>query len=273
MYLMFFVQTPLACAAAGCIMATVGTRLAHEGGHYQVSHKEWVNRLALFLGYFPTGPSMAWHYRHVISHHAHTNQEEDVDVQYIWMADMLPGWFKVLSIPVVAAGALFEIGPKQLLDLLVLRHVGGHRVDWRIGQILPEIAVWLFVHLYFGPPLLSYVCFWFAAGLIFVPCSQVAHAILFPDAQQHKSWAKMQIAESCDFASDSNFWYHMAFGLTTQIEHHLFPGIGHHCYDRIRLLTREVCQKHGVQHFDVSAQKAFGALWSRWVLGHTVPLA
>jgi len=50
--LFFGVRTPLACALSGGIMATVGTRLAHEGGHYQVSCKEWVNRLALFLGYF-----------------------------------------------------------------------------------------------------------------------------------------------------------------------------------------------------------------------------
>jgi len=65
----------------------------------------------------------------------------------------------------------------------------------------------------------------------------------------------------------------MAFGLTTQVEHHLFPGIGHHCYDNIRLLTREVCAKHGVHHYDVSAKKAFGALWTRWVKGFPAPLA
>jgi len=273
MYLFFVVKTPISCAVAGVIMATVGTRLAHEGGHYQLSSREWVNRLALFLGYFVTGPSMAWHYRHVISHHAHTNQEEDVDVAYIWIADLLPGWFKILSLPVVAAGALVEIGPKSLIDILVLKSFNGHRVDWSLGHVLPEIAVWLFVHLWAGPSLLCYVCMWFTAGLIFVPCSQVAHAILSPDPQQYKSWAQMQIAESVDFASESDFWFHVAFGLTTQTEHHLFPGIGHHCYDRIRLLTREVCAKHGVTHYDVSAGKAFGALWHRYVQGVPAPLA
>jgi len=272
-YLFFFHRTPLAAAAAGFIMATVGTRLAHEGGHYQLSSKEWANRLGLFLGYFITGPSMAWHYRHVISHHAHTNQEEDVDVQYIWMADMLPGWLKVLSLPGVFAGVLIEIGPKSIIDLVLLRSVGGHRVDWRIGMVLPEIAVWSLVHWFAGPSMLCYAVMWLSAGVVFVPCSQVAHAILFPDNKKYTSWAKLQIAESCDFASESDFWYHMAFGLTTQVEHHLFPGIGHHCYDTIRLLTREVCAKHGVTHFDVSAEKAFGALWSRWVLGYPVPLA
>lgn len=272
-WLFFGVRTPLACALAGFIMATVGTRLAHEGGHYQISSKEWVNRLALFSGYFLTGPSMGWHYRHVISHHAHTNQSSDVDVAYIWIADLLPAWLKILALPTLGVGAMFEIGPRGILDMIVLRHVGGNPVDWRIGGVLIESLLWLFVHYYFGPSCLCYLCMYFVAGSVFVPCSQVAHAILYPDSREHKSWARMQIAESADFASDSELWFHLAFGLTTQIEHHLFPGVGHHCYDTIRHAVKRVCKKHGVPHIDISAKKAFGALWYRWVSGQPMPLA
>ena len=39
-----------------------------------------------------------------------------------------------------------------------------------------------------------------------------------------------------------------------------FLGLG---YDTIRLITRDVCKKHGVHHQDVSASTAFGALWKR----------
>jgi len=271
--LFFFVQTPLACLAAGAIMATVGTRLAHEGAHFQISGKEWVNRLCLFLGYFCTGPSMAWHYRHVMSHHTYTNQEEDVDVMYIWMADMLPSWVKALVLPGLPVGAVIEIGPKAIVDMLLLRKVGGCRVDVRIGGLVLECLVWVLVHWNFGPSWLGYLCFWWMAGAIFVPCSQVAHAILFPKPQEYASWAQMQIIESCDFAVDSDFWYHLAFGLTTQVEHHLFPGIGHHCYDTIRLIVEEVCRKHGVPYRSVSAREAFKALWRRWAFAEVMALA
>jgi fatty acid desaturase len=270
MYLFFVVKTPLSCALAGCLMATVGTRMAHEGGHYQVSHREWVNRLVLFLGYFPTGPSMNWHYRHVISHHAHTNQEgmhSDVDVAYIWIADMLPGWMKVLALPGLPIGVMLEIGVKTTFELVVLGAMAGHRSNRWLGHMIPEALVWLAFHWWFGPSCLCYACMYFTAGAIFVPCSQVAHAIVFPQSDSYVSWAKLQIGESVDFASESDFWFHLAMGLTTQVEHHLFPGIGHHCYDRIRLLTREVCAKHGVMHYDISAKKAFGALWTRWYTG------
>jgi len=272
-WLFFYVQTPLACAAAGVLMGTVGTRLAHEGGHFQVSTKEWVNRLCLFLGYFPTGPSMTWHYRHVISHHAHTNQEHDVDVELIWIADMLPSWLKVAALSVLPVISVAEIGPKSLINLLVLRSVGGEKVDWRIGGLFTEIAIWLTVHWFFGPPCIGYLCMWFTAGAIFMPCSQVAHAIIFPTVQKHASWARMQVAESCDFAADSEFWYHLAFGLTMQVEHHLFPGIGHHCYARMRPIVSEVCKKHGVEYTHISAGKAFNALWRRWAYGELMPLA
>jgi fatty acid desaturase len=256
-------------------MATVGTRLAHEGGHYQVSSKEWVNRLALFLGYFPTGPSMNWHYRHVISHHAHTNQEgdhSDVDVAYIWIADVLPKWLKVLILPGLPIGVMLQIGLKTSFELVVLVKMAGHRADHWLGHMLPEALLWFALHMWFGPSCFCYACMYFFAGAIFVPCSQVAHAIVFPESRRYGSWAKMQIAESVDFASTSDFWFHLAMGLTTQVEHHLFPGIGHHCYDTIRLITREVCAKHGVTHNDISARKAFGALWTRWMSGAAVKL-
>ncbi|CAJ1460729.1 unnamed protein product [Effrenium voratum] len=270
MWLFFIVRTPLSCLLAGCFVATVATRLSHEGGHWQVSCKEWVNRACLFCGFFIVGPSLCWYYQHVVSHHVSTNQdgdkERDVDVEYIWLADLFPGWLKVLSLPGIFIGAVVEIGIKRMIvDLLIRGHVGGHKVDYRLGGIWFEIPVWCLFHYTFGPSMLCYLCMWLTAGAIFVPCSQVAHVILYPDAGQHESWAKMQIAESVDFASESDFWFHMAFGLTTQIEHHLFPGIGHHCYDTVRKLTRKVCAKHGVPHQDVSASTAFGALWTRLV--------
>ncbi|CAE8678994.1 unnamed protein product, partial [Polarella glacialis] len=271
--LFFVVRSPLSCAVAGLIMGTVGTRLTHEGAHQQISCNEWVNRIAMFLGYFIVGPSLGWHYRHVVSHHADTNQEGGVDVEYIWIADALPSWLKMLATPFLPIGVVFELGPKSLVDLLVRQTFGIHHVDIRVGGLLLECTLWVLGHYFLGPSWLCYLCMYWTCGLIFLPCSQVAHAILYPDVRQHESWAKMQIAESCDFATDSDFWYHVAFGLTTQVEHHLFPGIGHHCYEKIRLITREHCKKHGVVHMDISAKKAFGALWTRWITGQPISVA
>jgi len=275
MWLFFIVRTPLSGALAGFLMAVVGTRMAHEGAHFQVSTNEHVNRISQFLGYFLTGPSMAWLYRHTISHHAHTNQEHDVDVEYVWIMDKFPGWMKILGLPMVPVAAMFEIGAKFLfVDLLVTKSVGGNLiVDRTIGFTIPEVIVWLSVHWFFGPSWWCYLTMAWVAGAIFVPMSQIAHLIVFPDHVKYDSWAKMQIAESVDFAADSDFWFHMAFGLTTQVEHHLFPGIGHHCYRECREVVREVCKKNNVTYYDVTAKKALGALWHRIIDGAPLPLA
>lgn len=274
-WLFFFVRTPLSGAFAGFLMAVVGTRMAHEGAHFQVSTNEHVNRISQFLGYFLTGPSMAWLYRHTISHHAHTNQEHDVDVEYVWIMDKFPGWMKILGLPMVPVAAMFEIGAKFLfVDLLVTKSVGGNLiVDRTLGFTIPEVIVWLSVHWFFGPSWWCYLTMAWVAGAIFVPMSQIAHLIVFPDHVEYDSWAKMQIAESVDFAADSDFWFHMAFGLTTQVEHHLFPGIGHHCYRECREVVREVCKKNNVTYYDVTAKKALGALWHRIIDGAPLPLA
>jgi len=266
----FVVKTYWSAAVAGFVMATVGTRMAHEGAHFQVSKSEKVNRVAQFLGYFLTGPSMAWMYRHTISHHAHTNQDHDIDVEYIWVMDLFPKWIKVIFVfPSIPIGVMIELGLKFIfVDFLGLKSVGKNPVvDRWLGYALPEILVWGYVHWFYGPSLIRYAIMYWVAGAIFVPMSQIAHLIVFPDHKNYDSWAKMQIAESVDFAADSEFWFHLAFGLTTQIEHHLFPSVGEHLLGECRPIVRDVCKKHGVTYMDVTAKQALYALWYRMANG------
>jgi len=270
LYCFFVIQTYWSCAIAGFVMATVGTRMAHEGAHFQVSRSELVNRVAQFFGYFMAGPSMAWMYRHTISHHAHTNQAHDIDVEYIWIMDMFPKWIKVIFVfPSIPIGVMIELGLKfTFVDWMGLASVGKNPIVHRsLGYAIPEIAIWCYVHWFYGPSIIHYAIMYWVAGAIFLPMSQIAHLIVFPDNKKYDSWAKMQIAESVDFAADSDFWFHLAFGLTTQIEHHLFPSIGEHLLGECRPIVREVCKKHGVTYMDVTAKEALYALWYRMANG------
>lgn len=271
MYLFFVVKTAWSCLFAGVLVALFATRITHEGGHMQASHKPWFNRMMLFIGYLPVGPSLCWYYRHVISHHVHTNDDHDVDVKYIALLDIMPTslrWVKVVALPFIFMGAVLEIGVKQMFDLLVYKDVAGCPVYYDVGGLIPEAIFWMALHATCGPSLLGYACMWLASGAIFVPMSQVAHAILYPDPSEDDSWAKAQLKSSVNFAARSSFWYHAAFGLTTQIEHHLFPGIGAHCLDDIHdKVVKPICAKHNVPVYDVSARKALYALWLRLLTG------
>jgi len=237
----------------------------------QASTKPWVNRLMLFIGYLPVGPSLCWYYRHVISHHVETNGEHDVDVKFIPLLDMLPKclrYSKVLALPGIFMGAVAEIGLKEIIEMLITKSVAGCPVYYSVGGLIPEAIFWFLLHGFFGPSLLCYACMWLTAGAIFVPMSQLAHAIIFPENFQDESWARNQMKTSVNFAARSSFWYHMAFGLTTQIDHHLFPGIGPQYLDDIHdYVVKPVCAKHNIPVYDLPAKKALYALWQRLLTG------
>jgi fatty acid desaturase len=258
-----------------------------------MSKREWVNRLTLFLGYFPAGPSLCWYYRHVISHHPHTNTHDDVDVRYIHLIDKLPeclSYLKIVSLPGIFIGAVAELSVVQSLEMIVMRCVESNPVylwtslgGWSgVGSIIPEAIIWAAFHGWFGPSLWCYMCMWLTAGAVFVPMSQLAHVIIYPDPNLgSNSWAADQIIACVNFAPRSSYapfsgmnklrhslWYHMAFGLTTQIDHHLFPSIAARCYDDIHeQVIRPVCAKYNVPLYEVSGMTALGALWQRLLTG------
>jgi len=275
-YLFFVVGTYLSCLASGVFIGLFTTRLTHEAGHLQCSRKSWVNRLLLFVGYIPIGPSLCWYYRHVISHHPHTNDDHDVDVESIALVDCIPkkfNWMKIFLIPGVFAGADVTIGLATLFDMFAFRNVGNNYINIWIGQLIPETIAWFAFHYLFGPSFFCYVCMWFVSGALFVTFSQIAHAVVYPDAGPKADWAEQQIRACVNFAPRSSFWYHVAFGLTTQTDHHLFPGVSEHLLDDVHdEVVKPVCKKHKIPVYDVSAMTALGFLKTRLMSGRPVEI-
>jgi fatty acid desaturase len=275
-YLFFVVRTYLSSLMAGVLVALFSTRLSHEALHMQMSHKPWVNRLLGAIGYSPVAPSMCWYYRHVISHHPHTNEDDDVDVVALDWLDALPpkfNWLKMIGLPFAFASAPFAVGLGTLIEMFAFGSLSGHHVSMWVGQLIPETIAWFVLHGFFGPPLLCYLFMFISSGTIFVIFSQIAHAVVYPDSGPQASWAVKQMRTSINFAPRSTFWYHMAFGLTTQIDHHLFPGVGEHCLDDVHdEVVKPVAKKHGIPIYDVSAATALGFLWERLMTGRPVKL-
>jgi len=275
-YWFFYVKTWWSCMLAGVFVAFFSTRLSHEALHMQMSHKPWVNRILGAIGYSPIAPSLCWYYRHVISHHPHTNDHDDVDVQGLDYLDALPPkyhWLKPFGLPFIFLFAPFTVGIGTLLEIFAFGGLSGHYVSLWIGQLLWETIAWFALHFFFGPSCFHYLCMWMSAGTIFVTMSQIAHAVVYPDSGPKAGWAAKQMRTSINFAPRSSFWYHVAFGLTTQIDHHLFPGISAHCLDDIHdFVVKPVAKKHGIPVYDVSAKTALGFLWTRYMTGQPVKL-
>jgi len=65
----------------------------------------------------------------------------------------------------------------------------------------------------------------------------------------------VQIATTRDIkASWFNDWF--TGGLDRQIEHHLFPNMPRHNYNKISPRVEALCKKHGLEYEDVSVTSA-----------------
>lgn len=71
---------------------------------------------------------------------------------------------------------------------------------------------------------------------------------LFETHENHydgPDWAKRQICNSGNFATDCSFWTIMFGGINHQIEHHLFPNICNQHYPEIARIVRQFCKEKG----------------------------
>eukprot|EP00937_MAST-01D_sp_MAST-1D-sp2_P007509 g7509.t1 len=63
----------LAAFVAGVVFVVVNARVLHEGGHFGLSTRPWVNRAACLAWAIPTLCASTWELQHVLSHHQYTN--------------------------------------------------------------------------------------------------------------------------------------------------------------------------------------------------------
>lgn len=63
--------------AQGIIL--VGVCIGHDASHGALSPYQWVNKLGKYCFDMIGASSWCWHYKHVISHHVHTNVEDHDD--------------------------------------------------------------------------------------------------------------------------------------------------------------------------------------------------
>jgi linoleoyl-CoA desaturase len=69
-------------------------------------------------------------------------------------------------------------------------------------------------------------------------------------------WAMHQVRTTADFATSSRLttWY--SGGLNHQVEHHLFPNVGHTHYAALRPLIREAAERHGLHVHDLGSMNS-----------------
>jgi linoleoyl-CoA desaturase len=288
--LVFWAGTPwtalLLSTSLGLALAGVGFAIQHDGGHGAYSHRPWVNRLSAGALDFLGGSSFLWNQKHNILHHSFTNVEgvdDDIDSQpflrlapaqrlrwyhrfqfiYVWPLMGLffaSKWIVFDDFKVWARG---KIGPQP-----IPRPRGWDAVQLVAGKLL-FVAWAVAIPLAFRSfPQVAAGFAWTAAvlGITLGTVFQLAHAVdgtafcTAPDADARldRPFVEHQLATTADFAPKNRLitWY--VGGLNFQVEHHLFPRVGHRHYPAIAEIVREFCRERGLEY--VSYDTLWGAL-------------
>jgi linoleoyl-CoA desaturase len=258
----------LLCASLGLAIAGVGFSVMHDANHGSYSASKRLNKLAAATIDLVGGSSFMWRHKHNVLHHTYTNvhgMDDDIELRPFLRltVDQRRFWFHRFQWFYWVPLFVFFTTKWWFVDdfvALIKGKTGKHPFPrprgWDLAQLfggkLFFIAWGVVLPLTIFPwqqYLAGYVVVSAVCGITLGTVFQLAHAVdnvTFTRAPLELSWVEHQVATTTDFARDRRLltWY--VGGLNFQVEHHLFPRVGHRHYPALAPIVREVCARHGV---------------------------
>lgn len=259
---------------AGLCLAGIGFSVMHDGNHMAYSHRKRTNRIMGYTLDLVGGSSYMWRFKHNVMHHTYPNVEgldDDIEAQpFLRMAEgqrRYP-WHRLQHVYFWLAYALLPLKWHFLDDFQALfnGHLNGNVMPRPKGADLVALfagkvffftwalAVPLTMHS-IGWVVAAYAIMSGVAGITLGTVFQLAHCVegasfstISEDGIAALPWAEHQIETTVDFAPNSRLltWY--LGGLNFQVEHHLFPRVGHVHYPALAKIVQAVCAERGVTH-------------------------
>jgi fatty acid desaturase len=268
----------IAAFAAGLFSFMFGFCGMHDASHSAISVKPWVNStIAHIWAFLMNFHSYIWYVHHVLGHHGHTG-DFDHDPDMIHSAVIIRKHIKIGARPLHFLQnwlpyIMMLVFPNQKVAMGMQYYLKGfrNRRMWREKLPLARNVNALDVFCFFAGLVMSFVYPFFclsplnALGVVFFFSMAQATSYFLNVAPNHDTIstrlnednsrpdvAERQVRNSGDFfLHDSilgRIWA-MAFGsMNFQIEHHLFPTMGHEHLPRIAPVVETLCKKHNVPY-------------------------
>lgn len=277
----------------GLAMCGIGFNIQHDGGHRACSDRPAVNRLMAFGLDLMGGSSYVWNWKHNHLHHQFTNVDgldDDLSgtrlirmaptqpwrpyhrfqVLYVWGLYALLGvkwqWWDDFANMIRGRIGTQPIPRPRGRELVAL--VGGKAFTYGWTLAIPLVVraepFWVIG--------LVYLVTLGTVGVVLATVFQLAHvteeagfACTRDDPRIGRAWADHQIGSTCNFSPHSRWITAYVGGLNFQIEHHLFPQVGHEHYPALARIVRGVCEERGVRY--ACHESILGAFGShlRWL--------
>lgn len=252
--------------------------LLHDGSHFALSARPWVNGLLARLGSYHMG-LFAWYHQHVIGHHSYTNVlDRDPDLRAFEGAPpesiyghrlspfapyfgMYRRWLK--SLLITMPFSCLQPSIKQDTNVWLQHHYDDTVAVTLLTQpsqartvvhMATRVLLWslLFVLPFFlhSPGKALFFALWppFAYGVQYYIFSQISHInedCFHPSTS--KDWAQHQIQTSLDWGVHHPLWKYLSIALNLQTIHHLFPQVDSSHHMELRPIVERVAARHNVK--------------------------
>lgn len=275
-YILMFRDAFWTIPCIGVLSYYLMSNVMHDASHNALVASPFLNNV-LCLSAFPFGINVkGWHIQHVLSHHAHTNEDCDVDLHHFDPVMTFNKDSRKIH-PVLHAMRLIYLFSTAVPHLSIVVPYGllfghsdpanGHKMYDRIPAIQAHrsmlkrelFAEFVALMLWFGfcgytqgivKGLWTQLSIYAVSSYLFCFFTQVTHlqeeCFISEDKKKSMSWAQRQVSTCIDFAPDSVVWGHMAGGLNTQALHHCIPSVSAMHLRSLYPKFRRVCRKHDV---------------------------
>lgn len=268
--------TLLAALSLAFAATAIGFGVFHDANHRTLFKRPAANLFAARLGAVLLGLSRHfWVHKHQSLHHRQPNVagwDDDLETRGFLRLSPASPWEprhrrQELKAPLwYGLNSLEWVFWKDFHCLALGRLNEWHSVDLDKNE-RRELLVCKGLHilLFVVMPFLVLPLAWAVAALVLYHLTfswvlaavfQVAHLtpeMEFEGVRAGDDWAMHQLRTTADFATDSRFASWFTGGLNHQIEHHLFPNVGHSHYPALRPIVRSVAERHGIKHHDLGS--------------------
>lgn len=255
--------------AMGLSMAGIGLNTMHGANHGTFSKNKFINKLAGSTLCLFGGNPFFWKLQHNVLHHTYTNvhsKDEDIDAGSLlrFSHQEKLRWFhryQHLYFPLLYSLMTLLWAFHKDYDQLVRYHKMGlikqHRSSFSSELVKTTVIKLGYIgYIVILPLLIGDFTWWqwgigfltmhFSAGLILALIFQSAHVVGetdFPmpdnDGQLTDEWMMHQLRTTSNFATSNRWLSWLLGGLNFQVEHHLFPSIGHAHFGPISKIVRK----------------------------------
>jgi fatty acid desaturase len=253
---------------------TTAINSSHDAEHFAVSKYPLINRLVAYTVFPYEYNVLQWYLQHNVSHHPHTNLEDDVDLFHLSPFARLSKyepykWWHTIQYWHLINQLLFTtFGLSIFYPIGLIIHYFFPKFDFVYShiknkqyvikymlvesflQVLASCA--LIVYPFYAFTLYKAICFsiipWNVASIIFIFYTQIPHLQVEAHQQvDRNNWAINQVLTSTDHSQDYRIVSFLTGGVNMQSLHHLIPGVSSTLYYDLYPKYRKVCEKHGLK--------------------------